>query len=80
MEEMNLFEKLTDEQKEKFKNCKSKEDLDKLLAEEGIELTPDEIDAISSATYTTKSVVQGVNAALAFAADCRENLKRGGAE
>ena len=41
-----LFEKLTEEQKEKFKACKSEEELQKLLEEEGIELDPEQLEAV----------------------------------
>ncbi len=47
MNEKELFEKLTDEQKEKFKACKSEEELQKLLEEEGIELDPEQLEKIA---------------------------------
>ncbi len=42
-----LFEKLTEEQKEKYKACKSEEELQKLLEEEGIELDPEQLEKIA---------------------------------
>ena len=35
---------------------------------------------VMGARADTKSITEGVNAALAFAADCREKLQRGGDE
>ena len=42
-----LFNNLTDEQKEKFKACKTQEELLKALDEENIELSPDQLEAVS---------------------------------
>ena len=43
----DLFNNLTDEQKKKFKACKTQEDLMKALDEENIELSPDQLEAVS---------------------------------
>lgn len=47
MNQQELFDKLTDAQKEKFKNCKNTEELTKLLAEEGIELADEQLAQIA---------------------------------
>ena len=38
---------LTDEQKAKIKNCKTPEEILELAKAEGVELTPDQLDAVS---------------------------------
>lgn len=43
----SLCEKLTDEQKEKAKSCKSVDEFMKLLGEWGVELSDETLDAIS---------------------------------
>ena len=43
----NLFDNLSDEQKQLLKNCGSTEELMKLIQEQGIELTDDQLEAIS---------------------------------
>ena len=42
-----VYESLTDEQKEKAKNCKTMEELTKLAAKEGIELPDEVLDAVA---------------------------------
>ena len=46
-----LFNNLTEEQKEKFKACKTQEDLMKALDEENIELSPDQLEAVSGGSF-----------------------------
>ena len=46
-----LFNNLTDEQKEKFKACNTQEDLMKALDEESIELSPDQLEAVSGGSF-----------------------------
>ena len=43
----DLFANLTDEQKEKAKSCNSSEELVAFAQEEGIDLTDDQLDAVS---------------------------------
>ena len=43
----DVYEKLTDAQKEKMKNCKSEEEFMAFLGEVGIELPDDVLDAVS---------------------------------
>ena len=43
----DIYKNLTDEQKEKFKACKTQEDLMKALDEENIELSPDQLEAVA---------------------------------
>ena len=46
MGEKNLFENLSDEIKEKLRNCKSEEELTKVLADAGIELDKEMLKAV----------------------------------
>lgn len=41
------FDKLSEELKEKLRNCKSSDELQKVLMEENIELDPDTLEAVS---------------------------------
>ena len=43
----DLFNKLTDDQKKKFENCKTPEELLALAKDEGFELTDDQLEALS---------------------------------
>ena len=43
----DLYNKLTDEQKKRFRDCKTQEDFLRVVQEEGIELTDDQLEAIS---------------------------------
>ena len=47
----SIYNRLTDEQKEKAKACKTKEDLIAFADEEGIELTDEELDAVAGGYY-----------------------------
>ena len=52
MEILNgVFEKLTDEQKEKAKECKNADDFMKLAGEQGIELPDDLLDNVAGGAY-----------------------------
>ncbi len=48
----SVFEKLTDEQKEKVNACKNADELMKLLGEWGVELSDDMVEAITGG-YTS---------------------------
>lgn len=53
-----LLKGLTEEQKAKVKSCKNSDELLKLAKEEGIELTSEQLEAVSGgACTTTKPVV-----------------------
>ena len=43
----DVFSKLTEEQKKKFENCKTPEELLALAKDEGFELTDDQLEALS---------------------------------
>ena len=43
----DMYNKLTEEQKQKVRACKSQKDLLRLMNEEGVELTDDQMEAIS---------------------------------
>ena len=43
----DLFDKLTDDQKKKFENCKTPEELLAFAKDEGFELTDDQLEALS---------------------------------
>ena len=46
MSEKNLFDNLSDEIKEKLRDCKSEEELTKVLADAGIELDKEMLKAV----------------------------------
>ena len=48
---MTDFEDLTPEQMEKARECKSTDDLIELAKSEGVELTAEQLDAISGGTW-----------------------------
>ena len=52
MERKELFKGLTKEQIEKAKNCKNNEELLALAKEEGIELTDEQLEAVSGGACT----------------------------
>lgn len=52
MKRKELFEGLTKEQIEKAKNCKNNEELLALAKEEGIELTDEQLEAVSGGACT----------------------------
>ena len=49
------YEELTEEQKAKLKECKSAEDVMKLVKEEGKELSDDDLEAISGGNWGNES-------------------------
>ncbi len=51
MQSMVSFNELTPEQMEKARACKSPADLVELAKSEGVELTDDQLDAISGGTW-----------------------------
>lgn len=48
---MASFDELTPEQMEKARTCKSSDELVKLAASEGVELTDDQLEAISGGSW-----------------------------
>ncbi len=52
MTKKELFESLTEEQKAKFKACKSREEFEKALKEECIELSPEILEEVSGGGYS----------------------------
>ena len=51
-----LLESLTAEQIEKVKHCKNSEELLKLAKEEGVQLSDEQLDAVSGGCYNSSSV------------------------
>ena len=47
----DLYNKLTDEQKKRSRDCKTQEDFLRVVQEEGIELTDDQLEAISGGSW-----------------------------
>ena len=61
MSEKNLFDNLSDEIKEKLKDCKSEEELTKVLADAGIELDKEMLNRlIASVTIGDRIKTDGV--------------------
>ena len=48
---MEMFNNLPEEQKKKFEACKTRDELMKVIEEEGIELTDDQLEALSGGTW-----------------------------
>ena len=46
-----IYEKLTDEQKEKAKACKTADEFKEFAEKEGIELTDEMLDAVAGGSY-----------------------------
>ena len=59
MKRKELFEGLTKEQIEKAKNCKTNEELLELAKEEGVELTDEQLEAVSGGACNTTTVNLG---------------------
>ena len=51
MELKNIYDSLTDEQKEKAKACKTADEFKEFAEKEGIELTDEELDQIAGGLY-----------------------------
>ncbi len=47
----NIFNSLTDEQKEKAKACKTADEFKEFAEKEGIELTDEMLDAVAGGSY-----------------------------
>jgi hypothetical protein len=56
-----IFAQMSDEQKEKFKNCKDMDEVMKLANEENVELTDEQLEFLASGGCCSDCYEKGIN-------------------